>query len=132
MGKSFLFNVSWWRTLGCSHSSSLPWDEATLSAPAMGSPIAIENAQSRGRRMRVVLQDGDGAGSADPSCALGLGPIHMSKVRCTGHERSLGECRFQDAEQSGCQHEADAAVRCHMPFMDFKSQVGPCLLPGAP
>uniref|UniRef100_A0A8C5X3V3 protein-lysine 6-oxidase n=1 Tax=Malurus cyaneus samueli TaxID=2593467 RepID=A0A8C5X3V3_9PASS len=53
----------------------------------------------------------------------GLGPIHMSNVRCTGHERSLGECRFQDAAQSGCQHEADAAVRCHMPHTDFKSQV---------
>ncbi|KAM6130090.1 LOW QUALITY PROTEIN: lysyl oxidase homolog 4 [Phoenicopterus ruber ruber] len=53
----------------------------------------------------------------------GLGPIHMSEVRCTGHERSLGECRFQDAEQSGCRHEADAAVRCHMPHMDFQSQV---------
>uniref|UniRef100_A0A8C5TJV2 Lysyl oxidase like 4 n=1 Tax=Malurus cyaneus samueli TaxID=2593467 RepID=A0A8C5TJV2_9PASS len=52
----------------------------------------------------------------------GLGPIHMSNVRCTGHERSLGECRFQDAAQSGCQHEADAAVRCHMPHTDFKSQ----------
>uniref|UniRef100_A0A8D2NQ32 Lysyl oxidase like 4 n=1 Tax=Zosterops lateralis melanops TaxID=1220523 RepID=A0A8D2NQ32_ZOSLA len=58
----------------------------------------------------------------------GLGPIHMSNVRCTGHERSLGECRFQDAEQNGCRHEADAAVRCHMPYMDFKSQVSPCLL----
>uniref|UniRef100_A0A8C5I8Z7 Lysyl oxidase homolog 4 n=1 Tax=Junco hyemalis TaxID=40217 RepID=A0A8C5I8Z7_JUNHY len=53
----------------------------------------------------------------------GLGPIHMSNVQCTGQERSLGECRFQDAEQNGCRHEADAAVRCHMPFMDFKSQV---------
>ncbi|NXF07524.1 LOXL4 oxidase, partial [Smithornis capensis] len=53
----------------------------------------------------------------------GLGPIHMSSVQCTGHERSLGECRFQDAERSGCRHEADAAVRCHMPHMDFKSQV---------
>ncbi|XP_071667646.1 lysyl oxidase homolog 4 isoform X2 [Patagioenas fasciata] len=53
----------------------------------------------------------------------GLGPIHMSEVRCTGHERSLGECRFQDAEQSGCRHETDAAVRCHMPHMDFQSQV---------
>ncbi|NWI70767.1 LOXL4 oxidase, partial [Todus mexicanus] len=53
----------------------------------------------------------------------GLGPIHMSEVRCTGHERSLGECRFQDAEKSGCRHEADAAVRCHMPHMDFQSQV---------
>ncbi|KAK2536010.1 Loxl4 [Columba livia] len=53
----------------------------------------------------------------------GLGPIHMSEVQCTGHERSLGECRFQDAEQSGCRHETDAAVRCHMPHMDFQSQV---------
>nr|XP_047916564.1 lysyl oxidase homolog 4 [Anser cygnoides] len=53
----------------------------------------------------------------------GLGPIHMSEVRCTGHERSLGECRFQDAEQSGCRHENDAAVRCHVPHTDFQSQV---------
>ncbi|KFP46537.1 Lysyl oxidase 4, partial [Cathartes aura] len=53
----------------------------------------------------------------------GLGPIHMSELRCTGHERSLGECHFQDAEQSGCRHEADAAVRCHVPHMDFQSQV---------
>ncbi|XP_009321585.1 PREDICTED: lysyl oxidase homolog 4 [Pygoscelis adeliae] len=51
----------------------------------------------------------------------GLGPIHMSEVRCTGHERSLGECRFQDAKRSGCRHEADAAVRCHVPHMDFQS-----------
>ncbi|XP_041271527.1 lysyl oxidase homolog 4 [Onychostruthus taczanowskii] len=53
----------------------------------------------------------------------GLGPIHMSHVQCTGRERSLGECRFQDAEQNGCRHEADAAVRCHVPHTDFKSQV---------
>lgn len=51
----------------------------------------------------------------------------MSEVHCTGHERSLGECRFQDAEQSGCRHEDDAAVRCHVPHMDFQSQVSPCL-----
>ncbi|NWI08856.1 LOXL4 oxidase, partial [Crypturellus soui] len=53
----------------------------------------------------------------------GLGPIHMSEVRCSGHERSLGECRFRDAEQSGCRHEHDAAVRCHVPHTDFQSQV---------
>nr|XP_025958685.1 lysyl oxidase homolog 4 [Dromaius novaehollandiae] len=53
----------------------------------------------------------------------GLGPIHLSEVRCTGHERSLGECHYQDAEQSGCGHEADAAVRCHVPHMGFQSQV---------
>ncbi|XP_042674629.1 lysyl oxidase homolog 4 [Centrocercus urophasianus] len=53
----------------------------------------------------------------------GLGPIHMSEVRCIGHERSLAECRFQDGEQSGCRHDDDAAVRCHVPHMDFQSQV---------
>lgn len=121
------FNVSCWRILGCSCSSSLLWHEAVLSAPAMA-PIPVENAQTRGRMMRVLLQDAHGAESTDLSCALGLGPIHMSNVQCTGHERSLGECRFQDAEQNGCRHEADAAVRCHMPYMDFKSQVSPCLL----
>lgn len=49
----------------------------------------------------------------------------MSEVRCIGHERSLAECRFQDGEQSGCQHNDDAAVRCHVPHMDFQSQVSP-------
>lgn len=64
-------------------------------------------------------------GRSAPS-APGLGPIHMSEVRCIGHERSLGECRFQDGEQSGCRHDDDAAVRCHVPHMDFQSQVSPC------
>ncbi|TFK01285.1 Lysyl oxidase-like protein 4 [Platysternon megacephalum] len=53
----------------------------------------------------------------------GLGPIHMTKVQCTGYERSLQECSFQEAAQSGCQHEADAAVRCNVPHMDYQSQV---------
>ncbi|KAM9134504.1 LOW QUALITY PROTEIN: lysyl oxidase homolog 4 [Pangshura tecta] len=53
----------------------------------------------------------------------GLGPIHMTKVQCTGYERSLQECSFQEAAQSGCQHEADAAVRCNVPHRDYQSQV---------
>uniref|UniRef100_A0A8C4VQX4 protein-lysine 6-oxidase n=1 Tax=Gopherus evgoodei TaxID=1825980 RepID=A0A8C4VQX4_9SAUR len=44
----------------------------------------------------------------------GLGPIHMTKVQCTGYEHLLHECSFQEAAQSGCQHEADAAVRCNL------------------
>lgn len=78
-----------------------------------------------------LLQGRHGAGSANPPSASGLGPIHMSRVQCTGRERSLGECRFQDAERSGCRHEADAAVRCHVPHMDFQSQVSPRRLPTA-
>uniref|UniRef100_A0A452HKS3 protein-lysine 6-oxidase n=1 Tax=Gopherus agassizii TaxID=38772 RepID=A0A452HKS3_9SAUR len=46
----------------------------------------------------------------------GLGPIHMTKVQCTGYEHLLHECSFQEAAQSGCQHEADAAVRCAMGY----------------
>ncbi|XP_065263909.1 lysyl oxidase homolog 4 [Emys orbicularis] len=53
----------------------------------------------------------------------GLGPIHMSEVQCTGYERSLQECSFQEAAQSGCRHEADAAVRCNVPHTDYQSQV---------
>uniref|UniRef100_A0A8C3P3H3 protein-lysine 6-oxidase n=1 Tax=Chrysemys picta bellii TaxID=8478 RepID=A0A8C3P3H3_CHRPI len=53
----------------------------------------------------------------------GLGPIHMSQVQCTGYERSLQECSFQEAAQSGCRHEADAAVRCNVPHTDYQSQV---------
>ncbi|XP_065408807.1 lysyl oxidase homolog 4 isoform X2 [Chrysemys picta bellii] len=52
----------------------------------------------------------------------GLGPIHMSQVQCTGYERSLQECSFQEAAQSGCRHEADAAVRCNVPHTDYQSQ----------
>ncbi|XP_044881646.1 lysyl oxidase homolog 4 isoform X2 [Mauremys mutica] len=52
----------------------------------------------------------------------GLGPIHMTKVQCRGYERSLHECSFQEAAQSGCRHEADAAVRCNVPHMDYQSQ----------
>uniref|UniRef100_A0A8C4XXS3 protein-lysine 6-oxidase n=1 Tax=Gopherus evgoodei TaxID=1825980 RepID=A0A8C4XXS3_9SAUR len=51
-----------------------------------------------------------------------LGPIHMTKVQCTGYEHLLHECSFQEAAQSGCQHEADAAVRCNVPHMDYQSQ----------
>ncbi|XP_024078158.1 lysyl oxidase homolog 4-like, partial [Terrapene carolina triunguis] len=55
--------------------------------------------------------------------APGLGPIHMSEVQCTGYEHSLQECSFQEAAQSGCRHEADAAVRCNVPHTDYQSQV---------
>ncbi|XP_059586265.1 lysyl oxidase homolog 4 isoform X2 [Alligator mississippiensis] len=52
-----------------------------------------------------------------------LGPMHLAEVRCSGYERVLGECSFQEAAQSGCGHEADAAVRCHVPHMGYESQV---------
>ncbi|XP_074089291.1 lysyl oxidase homolog 4 [Macrotis lagotis] len=53
----------------------------------------------------------------------GLGPIHLSEVRCRGYERALSDCPAQEASQSGCQHENDAAVRCNIPNMDFQKQI---------
>ncbi|XP_027716099.1 lysyl oxidase homolog 4 [Vombatus ursinus] len=53
----------------------------------------------------------------------GLGPIHLSEVRCSGYERVLSDCSAHDAAQSGCQHENDAAVRCNIPNMDFQKQI---------
>ncbi|XP_061493690.1 lysyl oxidase homolog 4 [Rhineura floridana] len=53
----------------------------------------------------------------------GLGPIHLTRVRCRGHERSLADCRSQEARQTGCRHEADAAVRCNVPQTDAPRQV---------
>lgn len=102
-----------------------------MAPPATSSPMPIGDPPDQESGDASLLQDGHGVGSADPPSASGLGPIHMSEVQCTGHERSLGDCHFQDAERSGCRHEADAAVRCHMPHMDFQSQVSPYILPRA-
>nr|XP_020667681.1 lysyl oxidase homolog 4 [Pogona vitticeps] len=53
----------------------------------------------------------------------GLGPIHLTRVRCRGYERSLAECSSQEAKQTGCRHEMDAAVRCNVPQTDAHKQV---------
>ncbi|XP_060624185.2 lysyl oxidase homolog 4 [Anolis sagrei] len=53
----------------------------------------------------------------------GLGPIHLTRVRCRGYERSLAECSSQEARQTGCRHEADAAVRCNVPQTGVHKQV---------
>ncbi|KAJ6669219.1 hypothetical protein lerEdw1_008028 [Lerista edwardsae] len=54
---------------------------------------------------------------------LGLGPIHLTRVRCRGYEHTLAECNSQDAMQSGCRHKADAAVRCNVPQTNAHSQI---------
>ncbi|KAM6443190.1 lysyl oxidase homolog 4 [Liasis olivaceus] len=53
----------------------------------------------------------------------GLGPIHLTRVRCRGHEQSLMECRSQKAAQTGCRHDNDAAVRCNVPQTDAQRQI---------
>uniref|UniRef100_A0A670ZUZ6 Lysyl oxidase like 4 n=1 Tax=Pseudonaja textilis TaxID=8673 RepID=A0A670ZUZ6_PSETE len=52
----------------------------------------------------------------------GLGPIHLTRVRCKGHERSLLDCRSQRAAQTGCRHDNDVAVRCNVPQTDVHRQ----------
>lgn len=54
----------------------------------------------------------------------GLGPIHLSEVRCRGYERALSDCLALEGSQNGCQHTNDAAVRCNIPDMGFQNQVG--------
>lgn len=54
----------------------------------------------------------------------GLGPIHLSEVRCRGYERALSDCLALEGSQNGCQHANDAAVRCNIPDMGFQNQVG--------
>lgn len=53
----------------------------------------------------------------------GLGPIHLSEVRCRGYEHTLSDCLALEGSQNGCQHDNDAAVRCNVPDMGFQSQV---------
>ncbi|XP_042314905.1 lysyl oxidase homolog 4 [Sceloporus undulatus] len=53
----------------------------------------------------------------------GLGPIHLTSVRCRGYERSLAECSSHEARQTSCRHEADAAVRCNVPQTGVHKQV---------
>lgn len=53
----------------------------------------------------------------------GLGPIHLSEVRCRGYERTLSDCLALEGSQNGCQHANDAAVRCNIPNMGFQNQV---------
>ncbi|XP_072413242.1 lysyl oxidase homolog 4 [Chiloscyllium punctatum] len=53
----------------------------------------------------------------------GVGPIHMNEVSCSGFERSLTDCSFREVNNNNCKHEEDAAVRCNIPHMGFKSKI---------
>lgn len=61
------------------------------------------------------------------NCALcfvsGLGPIHMNEVQCTGHERSLWNCRYKNITAEDCKHTEDASVRCNVPYMGYEKTV---------
>ncbi|XP_052006841.1 lysyl oxidase homolog 3B-like isoform X1 [Xyrauchen texanus] len=53
----------------------------------------------------------------------GLGHIHMNKVQCTGHERSLWNCGYKNISSDDCKHTEDASVRCNVPDMGYEKTV---------
>ncbi|XP_050982714.1 lysyl oxidase homolog 3B isoform X4 [Labeo rohita] len=53
----------------------------------------------------------------------GFGPIHMNEVQCTGHERSLWNCRYKNITAEDCKHTEDASIRCNVPYMGFEKTV---------
>uniref|UniRef100_A0A7N4NUK8 Lysyl oxidase homolog n=1 Tax=Sarcophilus harrisii TaxID=9305 RepID=A0A7N4NUK8_SARHA len=46
----------------------------------------------------------------------GMGPIHLSEVRCSGREASLWNCPHKNITAEDCSHAQDAAVRCNLPY----------------
>uniref|UniRef100_UPI00398F7CCC lysyl oxidase homolog 2-like isoform X2 n=1 Tax=Pristiophorus japonicus TaxID=55135 RepID=UPI00398F7CCC len=51
----------------------------------------------------------------------GIGLPHMNEVMCTGFERSITDCNFN--QDNLCNHDEDAAVRCNIPAMGFENQI---------
>lgn len=93
-----------------------PWWPRWFQGPGQLSPSVAGEPRLGGYR------DGASRGISLPP-SVGLGPIHLSEVRCRGYERTLSECPSLEGSQNGCRHENDAAVRCHVPNMGFRNQV---------
>ncbi|XP_056659601.1 lysyl oxidase homolog 3 isoform X3 [Monodelphis domestica] len=55
--------------------------------------------------------------------STGMGPVHLSEVRCSGREASLWSCPYKNITAEDCSHAQDAAVRCNVPYTGVETMI---------
>ncbi|XP_038600432.1 lysyl oxidase homolog 3 [Tachyglossus aculeatus] len=53
----------------------------------------------------------------------GMGPIHLTDVRCGGREPSLWSCSYRNITADDCSHSEDAGVRCNVPYTGAETMI---------